>query len=251
MKLISRKELIERLYNQTTQTIVSMVCVTEPDMRAKAIIEAVDIAVPQPNPYRSGKGKAAVSTISKVLKVNGKINDRYERVVTNKAKRMIIAEREAANLAPLSPEQLDAAAAAVPDFGESWHTPILDAEGKPTCLSVNRKTPENGKVYIRFIFKAKREAQYVNNDNGATEPSENVYPFLSPSSDYSNQNLAEGDEVRFVVYDVANIAEIALGGERLRILDTLAEQSEGMRNKVWAIAEEYLEGERSMSKVGN
>lgn len=242
MKVISRQELINRLSEQTEQTFVSMVCMTAPDMKAKN-------AEGEPNPYRIGKGKAAVSTIGKVTKVNGTVCGRYERIVTNKAKRNIIEQRAAANLPPLAPEQLDAAAAAVPDFGDSWHTAILDENGKPTCLSINKNNPNNGKVYIRFIFKAKGEAEYVFEADGATEPSENVYPFLSPSSDYSNQNLADGDEVRFVVYDIDNIAEIAIGGERYRIIDNFADMTEGARNKVWGIAEQYLEGQRKMQTV--
>lgn len=240
--LITKSELVARLVSQTKQTIISMVSVTEPDMLAKSKDGS-------PNPYRIGKGKSAEILLGKVIKVNGTINGKYDRIVTNKAKRKIIAARIAANLPPLDAAELEAEAAQVPQFGESWHEPILDRNGAPTCFSRNKKNPNNGKMYIRFIFRSKGDAEYLHLADGRNESSESVYPYLAPQSTYENQNLEEGEEVRFVVYDIDNIAELSLNGERFRILDNFASHATVTRNKVWNIANEYLEGQRSMSNV--
>jgi hypothetical protein len=242
MKLIDRNSLIRLLSAATAQTFISVVSVTEPDMKAKN-------AEGDPNPYRIGKGKAAVFTISKVSKANGTANGDYEQQVINRAKQSIISDRLNAGLPPLPQAELSRIAAATPDFGTSWHAPFINENGERSALSINKKNPNNGEFYVRFVFRSKGTAEFIDNANGATEPSENVYPFLSESSDYSNQNLPEGEQVRFVVYNVRSIVEIAIGGERYRIIDNFADMAEGTRNKVWDIAEQYLEGQRKMQTV--
>ena len=242
MKLITRNELRTLLLAQTSPTIVSMVCITEPDMRATS-------KDGEQNPYRIGRGKAAVLTIGKVNKVNGSIAGRYERIVENRLEREIIAERMAANLPLLPPAELEAEIQARFLKGESWHRPIMAADG-PTCLSVNKKdADDDGSAYVRFIFKAKGEAEYLRYADGATVEAEKVNPYLSERSDYGNQGLSEENKVRFVVYAIENIVEIAIGGERYRIADNFTDRPAEMRQRIWSIAEQYLNGERRMAQV--
>jgi hypothetical protein len=242
MRIITRNELRTLLLAQTAATIVSMVCVTPPDMRANS-------KDGEPNPYRVGKGKAAYLTVGKVNKVNGNIAGRYERIVENRLEREIISERMTANLPPLPKAELEAEIQARFIKGESWHRPIMADDG-PTCLSVNKKDQDdNGSAYVRFIFKAKGEAEYLSLDDGATVESEKVYPYLSDTSNYSNQGLSEENTVKFVVYSIENIVEIAIGGERYRIADNFTDRPTEMRQRIWDIAEEYLSGDRKMATV--
>lgn len=244
MKFIRRNELRSLLMAQTTSAIISMVCITEPDMRAKN--ENGEL-----NPFRIGKGKTAEIIIGKVNKVNGNIAGRYERIVENRLQREIIAERIEANQPPLSAEELEKEIQARFRKGESWHQPIMADDG-PTCLSINKKYAEdaaNAPAYLRFIFKAAGTPEYLRYQNGETVGNDEVSPFLSERSDYSNQGLSDENKVRFVVYAIENIVEIAINGERYRILDNFADRPQEMRNRIWEIAEEYLSGERSMTSV--
>lgn len=242
MKLITRNELRTLLLAQTAATLVSMVCVTEPDMRATS-------KDGNANPYRIGKGKAAILTIGKVNKVNGSIAGRYERIVENRLEREIIAERMAEGLPPLPPAELEAEIQARFRKGESWHRPIMAADG-PTCLSVNKKdADDNGSAYVRFIFKAKGEAEYLQYADGATVEADKVNPYLAERSDYGNQGLSDDNKVRFVVYAIENIVEIAINGERYRIADNFTDRPAEMRQRIWNIAEQYLSGDRRMAQV--
>lgn len=234
-KLITRNELTALLLATTAQTIVSMVCITEPKMRATG------------NPFRIGRGENAVLTIAKANKVNGTINPKYQQIVLNKHKREIEAERLANGLPTLSAAELDKAAEARPSFGTSWHTPVLNAEGQPTCISRKAKN-DTGERYIRFVVKAAGAAEYLRYADGSNVPTEEIAPYLAPKSEYGNQNLGD-DAVIFVVYDLANIVEIANGGERYRISDNFTDRPMEMRSRVWDMAEEYLEGERKMQAV--
>jgi hypothetical protein len=238
MKLITRNELETLLLGITASTIVSMVCVTTPGMRAKS---AEGVA----NPYRIGVGKNATITLGKVNKVNGNISGRYDRIVENRLSREIEAERAAENLPPLTNDELEEEIQRRFRQGTSWHCPVMD-NLEPTCLSVN-KNDLNGERYLRFVFKAKGAPEYIDLENGNMVANERVNPYLSPVSEYENQGLE--DKVIFVCYKLCNIVEIAIGGERYRILDNFAEKSEALRNKAWDIAEEYLSGERRMAKV--
>jgi hypothetical protein len=241
MKLISRNQLRTLLLGVTANTIISMVVVTEPDTRATGTNGLS-------NPFKAGRTMKDGLTIGKVTKVNGTIAGRYERVVENRLAKVIEAERAAANLAPLSAEQLEAEIQDRFRKGESWHRPIM-AEDGPTCLSVNKKDKgDDGAAYLRFIFKAVGTPEYLRLADGTTEPTENVEPYLAPRSDYSNQGLGD-DAVKFVVYGIENIVEIAIGGERYRITDNFTDRPMEMRERIWDIAEAYLIGERSMMKV--
>lgn len=235
MKLITRRELQTILLSSVQQTMISMVCVTEPKMRAAG------------NPFRIGRGENAILTIGKVNKVNGTINPNYDRIVLNKHERDIEAERLAEGLAPLSAEELSAAAANRPEFGSSWHTPVLNPWGKVTCLSRKVKN-DGGELYIRFVVRATGNAEYIRYEDGSVVPTDEVTPFLGPHSDYANQNLGD-DAVIFVLYSLENIVEIAIGGQRYRISDNLTSRPMQMRNRVWDTADAYLEGQIKMTMV--
>jgi hypothetical protein len=240
--LITKSEFVNRMMAQTQQTMVSLVTITTPDMLAKSKDGTA-------NPFRIGKGATAEITVGKVNKVNGTIMGRYERVVTNKAKKKVIAQRIAENLPPLSANELEVAAAAIPSFGESWHTPLRDNDGNPLCLSVNKRTPDDGNIYLTFILKSKGKAEYLKLNDGTGISSDALSPFLKPPSEYKNQNLDEGEEVIYLAYNIDNIVEIALDSTRYRILDNFADRSQSLRNNAWQIANEYLEGERKLKIV--
>lgn len=240
MKLITRNELQTLLLKQTRATIVSIIGVTPPDMRAKN-------AAGEPNPYRIGRGENARLTIGKVNKIQGRIGTDYDSEVTNQLTKEIEAERIANGLPTLNADELNAEIDRRFTPGTSWHRPMFDASGKPTVLSVHKKHGENGGFYLRYMPSAKGEAEYLRLDDGSTVDSEAVAPFLSPTSTYSNQG-AEKPRI-FLVYALENIVEIRINGERYRISDNFTDRPMEMRNRIWTIADEYVEGERTMTKV--
>ena len=238
IKLINVNELANILLNLSAQTMVSVVTMTQPDLKAKN-------KDGEPNPFKAGRTLKDGFTISKINKANGTINGDYDQMVINKVKKDIISERIAANQPPLTADELATQAAARPEFGTSWHTRKVEG-GRVTCLSVHKK--DASRLYLGFVYRSKGTSEYISLD-GTMVDAESVYPFLSEASDYSNQNTSEGNEVRYVVFALASILEIALNGERYRILDNFANKGETARNNAWQIAEAYLEGQKRMQKV--
>lgn len=217
----------------TAQTIVSIVAVTAPKMLAKD-------GEGNANPFRIGKGKSAELTISKIVKINGLACPNYDRIVINRNKRDIIAERMAANVAPLSDAELLAEAEIRHQKGESWHVPILDDEGNQTTLCRHKDADDDDDtaVYLRFMLLSKGEAEYRRNADGEIVAKDDVTPFLAASKGGNG----------FLTYSLASIAEIAIGGTRYRIAENTAEGSE-LAEAVTAVADEYLEGLRRLSAV--
>ena len=199
-------ELIVRLSSATAQTIIGMSVEIEPKMLAKSIDGT-------PNPYRIGKGKDAEILVRKAQTVNGLAAPHYNRIVRNRNRKAIIAERIAANLPPLDADALDAEANARHSKGGVWFETIKTASGEDTTLCRNPKT---GEVYIRFVLLHKGKAEYRTLD-GSTVDAESVKPWLAQSSSYSNQGLAEGEEVIFLVYSMDSIRSISIDGERITV----------------------------------
>lgn len=197
--------LIDRLSSATSQTIIGMRVEIEPKMLAKSS-EGV------PNPYRIGKGKDAEILVRKSQTVNGLAAPHYNRIVRNRNRRAIIAERLAANLPPLDADALDAEANARHDKGGVWFETIK-ANGEDTTLCRNPKT---GEVYIRFVLLHKSKAEYRLTD-GTTVDKETIAPWLAQSSSYSNQGLPEGEEVIFLVYKIDSLKSISIDGERITV----------------------------------
>jgi hypothetical protein len=199
-------ELIDRLSSATSQTIISMRVEIEPKMLAKSS-EGV------PNPYRIGKGKDAEILCRKSQTVNGLAAPHYNRIVRNRNRKAIIAERIAANLPPLETEALDAEANARHEKGGVWFETIKTANGEDTTLCRNPKT---GEVYIRFVLLHKSKAEYRTID-GTTVDKETIAPWLAQSSSYSNQGLPEGEEVIFLIYKIDSLKSLSIDGERITV----------------------------------
>lgn len=239
MNLITIDELASLLKSQRKQTMISVVSMTVPKMKAK---DANGIR----NPFMAGDKLGDGFIIDKINKSNGTICGEYDRMVINKSKAEIIAERAAANLPPLDADTLNAEAAARPSFGSSWHRPLI-IDGETTCLSYNPKEPS--RLYLRFVYRSKGKAEYLSGIDGSSIETEAVSPFLAQASSYANQGLSDGNEVIFVVFALESILEIALNGKRYRILDNFANKERTARNKAWDVAEQYLNGELKMQAV--
>ena len=240
MKIVTLSELRAALLAQTTQTWMSVVSVTSPDMRANN-----DNG--EPNPYRIGKGKNATLTLAKITKVNGTIGGKFAQMVTNRAAADVIRERLTAGLPPLDPDALAAAAAARYEQGESWHVPIRDADGEPTFLSVHRDDaddPEPERVYLRFVFKAKGVPDWVRVNDGTPVEYPDVAPWIRANRAPTNQDIER--PVIIATYALSSIVEAAFGGERYRVADVLDGLPAGVRGRVLAVADDYIEGERRM-----
>lgn len=239
-KLITRSELRTLLLAQTGATIVSLVSVVEPDLRAKD-----DNG--ERNPFMAGLKLADGFTIAKTNKATGRIDTDYNNEVENQLRKEIIAERMAANLPPLPTNELEGEIQARFRKGESWHRPIMAANGRPTPLSVNKKDDDDGAAYLRIIVSAEGDSEFLKYEDGATVPSENVIPFNQKKKPYSNQGTKEPRQIR--TYGLENIVEFTMNGERYRVADNFLSRPTEMRHRIWNIAEEYLSGERSMAKV--
>jgi hypothetical protein len=242
MLTITLAELRNLFLAQKKQTLMSMVCVTYPSMRASD-------ANGTPNPYRKGKGKAAIVTVSKILKVNGTVGGNFRQMVQNKAKAEIIGERIACGLPPLEADALATEAESRYVAGESWHTPIIDDDGEPTCLCVHKDSEDHdtAAAYVRFVFRAKGEAEYVCNETATKVSSEALAPFLTPPSQYSNQHVER--KTIIVTYALASVVEVAMGGQRYRISDTLAALGDDVASATLSVADEFLAASRTMETV--
>lgn len=234
---VSMAEFAQALLAQERQTFYSMVSATDPDMIATG------------NPYRIGKGRNAVTTIHKINKVHGSVGADFAQVIVNRAKADVIRERAAAGEAPLSPEALETEAQSRYERGESWHVPLRDANGKPTCLSVHRDDEgnEGARMYLRFIFKAKGVPEWVRKDDGGVVAFDDVRAWIRPNRAPTNQDIEK--PVLIATYALSSIVEASFGGVRYRVADTLASLSEGARATVLGISEDYSAQVRRMAVV--
>jgi len=237
---ITISELRSILLGLRSTAIVSFVAATDPKFKAKA-------EDGRPNPYRIGKGATASSLVHKVVKYSGHANPDYDRMVVNEHARSIIAERIEANLPPLSAEGLQAAASERADFGTSWHR-VVKVDGRPTAIAVHKDAEDDGAAYLRFVLKASGASEYVSKASGEAVDRNDVRCFESKPSSYANQNLGD-DAKRFMLFALSGIIDAAIDGQRYRIVDNLAALSEAARQSVLSVADEYLQGERRMSKV--
>lgn len=183
---MTEQELIERLFKATSQTIIALRTSITPKMLAKSIDGT-------PNPFREGRGRDASFLIRKNQSLNGLACPNYQRLVVNRH-------------AKIGSDQ-------TPNFGQSWHETVVNADGEPTTLCRHKNT---GELYLRFVPLHRGGAEYVSLA-GDTIPAESVMPFLQPASSYSSQNLPEGEEIPFIVLKIASIVQISIDGERFVI----------------------------------
>lgn len=239
INLITKSELTEILMGVEHQTFISLISVTEPSLKAKDSNK-------NPNPFMLGEKLADGFDLVKVNKACGTVDFEFDRLVRNRNKSAIIAERLAEGLSPLTAEELDAQADARHRKGNTWYRYLTKADGQRSCVAVHKDHPS--KVYLGFVYRSKGVAEY-RHLNGDTVPSEAVAPFAKIASGYQNQGLSEGDEVVVVVFALDSIIEIAINGRRYRLLDTLSEMSQNLRQNVWDLAEDYLHGHRRTNNV--
>lgn len=226
-------DLRELLLTQATATIVSLVAVTVPPMKAK---DQYGVR----NPFMRGRTLSDGFTVHKLNKVNGVIMGRYERIMENRLAKKIQDERLTLNQPPLAPTELEQEVQYRFRRGESWHRPIVLEDG-PSCLSVNKKDlDDNGKAYLRFVAKAYGKPEYLDDTDAFTVDASRIHPYLSESKE---------SLVDFKVYALESIVEIALNGHRVRVSDSVENVSENLRVRAFAISDEYLDSLRTMSAV--
>ena len=166
--VISSREMVEMLSAHKGATFATIIVETEPKLKKTG------------NPFVG---------VTKMAKVNICLNFQYEAGVLRRLAKEGKSEE---------------------DFkrGESWHTPVLNADGglTPFC---QHKT--NGKIYLRSMLVNPFGHQYFD-ANGNELTDEQVNPFLPAKSDYSNQGLTESEPLRFLVYGLDGIKSITFGG---------------------------------------
>jgi hypothetical protein len=94
--------------------------------------------------------------------------------------------------------------------GESWHTPLLDAE-RMTALCRHNRT---GAIYLRvWVHGVIGERFYL--ENGAELSANEVRPWLKESSAYSNQGLDA--PLVFKTYALAAVQELTIDGVTYKV----------------------------------
>lgn len=230
---ITRAELRIGLLAQTNSAMVSFIAVTPPDMYVGR------------NGVRGGD-RCKFADCIKVNKVGANIAGRYDRIVENRLEKEIKTERETENLPPLDDAALRTEVLSRFRKGESWHRPIFDGDDA-TCLSVNKKDGDDGDAYLRVVVNSRGQAVYLQPQNGDEIPKDAIADWLKPPSKYENQGLDK--PAVFLCYGLDKIVEIAIGGERLRVMDNFTQHPIETRKVLWRIAEEYLSGDRGMKKI--
>jgi len=163
--------MVDVLSQKRGATFIGFTAKTEPKMRKTG------------NPY--------FGRVKKVAKVGGQVNFWYDEAVIRQ----------------LQKEGKDAS-----DFfaGESWHEPVIRADGTLTPFCKHKK---NGNLYLRFRSLSVSEVKYVT-DDGQEVAKEALDPFLYPASEYKNQGTDE--PIRFLVYGLDTIKELTVDGETHR-----------------------------------
>lgn len=238
--LISRSELVALLIAKKGSAPISVVCATDPLDSKMRITD---------NPFLTGCKGAWKSTIRKVGKSGGMINAQYDKMVEKRVGNDINAERVANGDAPLEGPALLAAIDERFRKGESWHQPYI-VDGRVTALSCHVKSPESPD-YLRFVVQSSSDKEYVAIADGEDVDAELVAPFMPDNrNSYGNQGLDNEKKVRFIVWKMASIIDIKIGGEIYRVSDNIEQYPMQTRRKLFGVCDEYLNGERSMSKVG-
>jgi hypothetical protein len=242
IKLVTQAELVNILLAVPSQTFISLVSVTEPDLKAKD-------ANKNPNPYMLGRTLADGFDLAKVNKASGTIEYDFDRMVLNRNKKAIIEARIEQGLAPLDEAELTAVASARHEKGETWYQWVY-VDGRRTCLVKNKKAIDdpNAKLYLGFVYRSVGSPQFFTL-GGEVVATELIRPFESVRKVAENQGLAAEDVVRVVTFELPHIIEIAVGGSRYRVSDTLTSMSQTLRHHVWDIAEQYIGGELRMRNV--
>ena len=98
--------------------------------------------------------------------------------------------------------------------GESWHEPVIRADGTLTPLC--RKKSDPRQCYLRFMLNASNNVRY-HTANGTKIETEDVTPYLGKRSDYANQGLEK--PLIFQVWNLDDITHMSLNGQKYQIVN--------------------------------
>ena len=98
--------------------------------------------------------------------------------------------------------------------GESWHEPVIRADGTLTPLC--RKKSDPRQCYLRFMLNASNNVRY-HTANGTKIETEDITPYLAKRSDYSNQGLEK--PLIFQVWNLDDITHMSLNGQKYQIVN--------------------------------
>lgn len=240
MKPITRLELVALLSGLSSATFISIVKATDPltsGMKKTG------------NPYVTGKGADATSSIRQVGKVNGIANASYDNVVENRLRKTIAAERVAVSLPVLSDDEMRTEVNSRFSKGSSWWTPILDG-ARVTPLAANKKTPTSPE-YLFFVVRSEGGGDLVSTETGNVLDRSTIQAFMpADKPEYANQGLAEEDKVRIRCYKLENILQLMVNGEMYFVTDNVSEYSTAAKGRLLQIAADYMTGERTMHLAG-
>lgn len=175
MQRMTRQQLADYLFGIQGSSFIGMTVETEPTMRKTG------------NPY--------AGRVRKINRVNGLVNFYYEEGVLRRLEK-----------AGKSPDDYKK--------GESWHEPVLNAEGKLTPLC-RHKT--KGTEYLRFQLTKAETPTYLD-QNDQEVPVEVLEPFMPEKRAYSNQGLDEGEELKILTYSLDSIRRISVKGEDIEVI---------------------------------
>jgi len=243
--VLNRSDLRDMLLKQNHSATVSFISITPPKMLAKSKDGTT-------NPFVIGTLKSKNFTFGRVRKQGGIIGADYDTMVENRNEKEIEAERAMNNLPPLSEKEMEEEIANRFRKGTGWWRYILDASGKPTVLAVNKNDArgDEGNAYLVFSLPtAISDTEEVSLKDGVSIPYEKIKPFMVTGSDYSNQGLSDENKVQIRTIELSNIIEIVINKNRYRIIDNFGDRPLSLRNRLWSLAEEFLNGTRKMSKV--
>jgi len=96
--------------------------------------------------------------------------------------------------------------------GESWHEPVIRADGTLTPLC--RKKSDPRQCYLRFMLNASNNVRYHTADGRKIE-TEDVSPYLAKRSDYANQGLDK--PLIFQVWGIDDITHVTINKQRYQI----------------------------------
>ena len=98
--------------------------------------------------------------------------------------------------------------------GESWHEPIIRADGTLTPFCRSKKDPR--KIYLRFRLLNVCDVRF-HNAKGETLDADEVRKFIPENSSYSNQGTSE--TIKFMTWGIDEIKSLTIDGIDYRIVE--------------------------------
>jgi len=185
VKVINTTQMVELLMQERGATIISFTHCSTMSKSGKMVKKNRETK--EANPYWGG--------CFKTQDANGMINFHYDKGVL----RRLAKEGKTAD-----------------DFkkGESWHEPVIRADGTLTPLC--RKKSDPRQCYLRFMLNASNNVRY-HTANGTKIETEDVKPYLAKRSDYANQGL--DTPLKFQVWNLDDITHMTINKQRYQIVN--------------------------------